>query len=80
MYICAGGVEERDVCLCLVFVSLSQHPLTRSHATLKTLYYHLQSPFAHLVNLIRFGVPDVVRYGTMQFVSHGKVGQICSTH
>ena len=74
---CAGGgVEERNVCLCLVFVSLSQQPLTRSHATLKTpptSYYHMQSPFAHLGNLIRYKVPDVVKFGAMQFVSHGKV-------
>ena len=71
---CAGGgVEERNVCLCLVFVSLSQQPLTRSHATLKTpptSYYHLQSPFAHMGNLVWY---KVVKYGAMQVGSHGKV-------
>ena len=30
-------------------------------------------PFAHLGNLIRYKVPDVVKYGAMQFGSHGKV-------
>ena len=67
---CAGGgVEERNVCLCLVFVSLSQQESCYS----QDLVLSPAVPFAHLGNLIRYKVPDVVKFGAMQFVSHGKV-------
>ena len=74
MNVCAGMLlEERNVCLCLVFVSLSPAASHQESCYSQDLVLSPAVPFAHLGNLIRYKVPDVVKYGAMQVGSHGKV-------